>query len=63
VELEQHPMICPPCRQGADFLTGLGDRTIYHGDITIAKSLHSECYGCDCQHKVDAQVRGRLHDS
>lgn len=49
-------MICKPCAQGADWLSqGLP----YPGDVTIARSYHAKCPGCDCQHKVTAQAEGK----
>lgn len=53
-------MICKPCCMGADLITdspAVTDGLFLAEDI--ARSLHTECKGCDCQHNVDAQIQGK----
>lgn len=48
-------MICKACADGADLVS----RNSSPGFVALAKESHGICVGCDCQHKVDAQVEGK----
>lgn len=53
-------MICRPCRDGADCITEAftEPRTHYPKLArTLALQFHALCRGCDCQHKVDLQIK------
>lgn len=51
-------MICKPCRAGGDVSRGLrlghiGRYGNPDAPREMAESLHAECKGCDCQHRVN----------
>lgn len=47
------PVICVPCRQGADWISKEPE------DVPFAMELHAACTGCDCQHKAALQAAGK----
>lgn len=50
--------ICKACATGADFITAKPNAS---NIVAAARELHFACKGCDCQHKVDAQVKRLRH--
>lgn len=50
-------MICRPCRLGADLIAHDSDSPTA---VAIGEKLHEKCDHCDCQHKVEAQLNGKV---
>lgn len=46
-------VICPPCREGADWISNTSSHPVH---VAYALDLHAACNGCDCQHKVELQA-------